>query len=103
MGIDPASIHGYENEEYTHMNVAVAVLNGMADVGLGIMAAARALDLDFISIVKEQYDLVIPTPFVDDPRIKLLLTVARSREFRQRVKGLGGYNPAKSGNLWKVV
>ena len=103
MGIDPATIHGYENEEYTHMNVAVAVLNGMADVGLGIMAAARALDLDFIPVVKEQYDLVVPTPFVDDPRIKLLLTVARSREFRQRVKRLGGYNPAKSGNLWKVV
>ena len=42
MGIDPARINGYENEEYTHMNVAVSVLNGMADVGLGIMAAARA-------------------------------------------------------------
>ncbi|MBW1857910.1 MAG: molybdopterin biosynthesis protein, partial [Deltaproteobacteria bacterium] len=58
MGIDSSHISGYENEEYTHMNVAVAVLNGAADVGMGIMAAARALDCDFIPIVKEQYDLV---------------------------------------------
>ena len=103
MGIDPARISGYENEEYTHMNVAVSVLNGMADVGLGIMAAARALDLDFIPVIKEQYDLVVPSSFVDDPKIELIIGVARSREFRERVKELGGYNPAKSGDLWKVI
>ena len=103
MGIDPARIMGYENEEYTHMNVAVSVLNGMTDVGLGIMAAARALDLDFIPVIKEQYDLVVPSSFVDDPKIELIIGVARSREFRERIKGLGGYNPAKSGDLWKVI
>ena len=103
MGIDPSHINGYGNEEYTHMNVAVAILNGVADVGLGIMAAARALDLDFIPVVKEQYDLVIPSSFVDDPKITLLLNVLRSEEFRKRVTGLGGYDPAKSGNLWKEV
>lgn len=103
MGIDPARIMGYENEEYTHMNVAVSVLNGMTDVGLGIMAAARALDLDFISVIEEQYDLVVPSSFVNDPKIELIIGVARSRKFRERVKGLGGYNPAKSGELWKVI
>jgi putative molybdopterin biosynthesis protein len=103
MGMDPSRINGYENEEYTHMNVAVAVLNGMADVGMGIMAAARALNLDFIPVLKEQYDLVIPSSFVDDPKIQLLIDITRSKDFRDRVKGLGGYNPAKSGDLWKVI
>ena len=42
------------------MSVAVAVLSGMVDVGLGIYAAAKALNLDFIPVVTEQYDLVIP-------------------------------------------
>jgi putative molybdopterin biosynthesis protein len=101
--MDPSRINGYENEEYTHMNVAVAVLNGMADVGMGIMAAARALNLDFIPVLKEQYDLVIPSSFVDDPKIQLLIDITRSKDFRDRVKGLGGYNPAKSGDLWKVI
>jgi molybdenum cofactor synthesis domain-containing protein len=103
VGIDPSHIKGYENEEYTHMNIAVAVLSGMADTGLGILAAARALDLDFIPIAKEQYDLVIPSSFVDDPKIQLLIDVTKSKGFQERVKGLGGYDPAKSGRLWKVM
>ena len=85
------------------MNVAVCVLNGTADVGMGIMAAARALDCDFIPIVKEQYDLVIPSSFMDDAKIQLLIDITRSKEFRERVKELGGYNPAESGDLWKVI
>ncbi|MBW1716251.1 MAG: molybdopterin biosynthesis protein [Deltaproteobacteria bacterium] len=103
MGIDPSQVSGYDNEEYTHMNVAVAVLNGMADVGLGIMAAAKALDLDFVPVLSEQYDLVIPSSFVNDHKIQLLISVARSKEFRKRVEALGGYNPEKSGALWKVI
>ncbi len=103
LGIDTTRITGYENEEYTHMNVAVAVLSGLADAGLGILAAARALDLDFIPLLREQYDLVIPSSFVDDPKIGLLLEVIRSEEFKERIKGLGGYNPENSGNVWKVM
>ena len=103
MGIEPSHICGYENEEYTHMNVAVSVLNGAADVGMGIMAAARALDCDFIPIAQEQYDLVIPSSFVDDAKIHTLIDITKSDEFRKRVKELGGYNPAKSGDLWKII
>jgi putative molybdopterin biosynthesis protein len=103
LGVDPTQISGYENEEYTHMNVAVAVLSGMADAGLGILAAARALDLDFIPLVTEQYDLVIPSSFVDDPKIEILLDTIRSEGFKERIKGLGGYNPERSGDLWKVI
>jgi len=67
------------------------------------VAAARALDLDFIPVLKEQYDLVIPSSLVNDSNIQLLISVARSEGFKQRVKGLGGYNPERSGVLWKVV
>jgi putative molybdopterin biosynthesis protein len=102
-GIPTSRIHGYENEEYTHMNVAVAVLHGAADVGMGIMAAARALNCDFIPIVKEQYDLLIPSHFMEDLKIQALLDITKSKDFRERVKALGGYNPAKSGDLWKVI
>ncbi len=103
MDIDPSQVQGYDNEEYTHMNVAVAVLNGAADVGLGIMAAAKALDLDFIPILREQYDLVIPSAFVNDRKLQLLISAARSNEFGKRVEALGGYNAEKRGALWKVT
>ena len=40
-GLEAAEVQGYDREEYTHMAVAVNVFSGTADVGLGIMAAAR--------------------------------------------------------------
>ena len=42
------------------MGVAAAVASGRADCGLGIAAAAQALELDFIPLFQERYDLVIP-------------------------------------------
>ena len=94
---------GYDHDEFTHMAVAVDVLSGAADCGMGIFAAARALDLDFIPIEREQYDLVIPSAMLDEPAIQAVLETIRSENFRERVLSLGGYDPTKSGNLWKQV
>jgi putative molybdopterin biosynthesis protein len=70
---------------------------------VGIYAAAKALDLDFIPLEKEQYDLVIPSSLIESPQIKLLLETIRSQEFKKRVKALGGYDPTKCGELWREV
>lgn len=99
MGIDPAAISGYHHEEFTHMDVAVAVLSGSADTGLGIHAAAKALDLDFIPVVTEQYDLIIPGEYFKSENIQLLLQTISSREFKHRVEGLGGYSTEKTGTI----
>ncbi|RTZ98879.1 MAG: molybdopterin biosynthesis protein [Deltaproteobacteria bacterium] len=99
LGIDPAAVSGYGNEEFTHMAVAVAVLSGAADTGLGIFAAARALDLDFIPVVTEQYDLIIPEIYFEWENIQMLLSVIRSDTFKRRVVGLGGYHTEKTGTL----
>ncbi|MBI4699048.1 MAG: molybdopterin biosynthesis protein, partial [Nitrospirae bacterium] len=48
--IEPRNIKGYDKEEFTHMGVASAVLSGVADTGLGILAASKALGLDFIHV-----------------------------------------------------
>ncbi len=98
-GISPESIKGYDREEFTHMSVAVDVLSGAADCGMAIYASAKALDLDFILMDREQYDLVIPTDFLDDPNIRAVLDAIRSREFRDRVAALGGYDASRSGEL----
>ncbi len=96
-GIDPAAISGYEAEEFTHMAVAVAVTSGVADTGLGILAAARALGLDFIPVASERYDLIIPAEEYDTPRMQLLLEVIRSDELARRVAALGGYDTSEIG------
>ena len=99
IGIDPADINGYHHEEFTHMAVAVAVLSGTADTGLGIHAAAAALNLDFIPVVTEQYDLIIAAEHFDSENIQLLLEAVNSREFKSRVDALGGYSTEKTGEI----
>lgn len=98
-GISPEQVAGYGNEEYTHMNVAMAVASGAADTGLGIHAAAQALGLDFIPVTRERYDLVIPDAFLADEKIALLIEIIRSAEFRQKVVAMGGYEVLETGKV----
>jgi putative molybdopterin biosynthesis protein len=101
-GVDPGRIQGYEVEEYTHMAVAVQVISGGADVGLGILAAARALGLDFVPVATERYDLCIPDSFIDDPRAAALLDILQQAEFREAVFALGGYHVDEMGRERRV-
>ncbi|MDY7033365.1 MAG: substrate-binding domain-containing protein, partial [Thermodesulfobacteriota bacterium] len=98
-GIEGEIINGYQNEEYTHMNLAMAIASGSADVGLGIHAAANALSLDFIPITKERYDLVIPAKYFLDKKIQLMLEVIRSDKFKQLVVKMGGYEVDETGSI----
>ena len=100
--ISPSRIRGYRDEEYTHMNVAAAVLSGRADAGLGVRSAAAALGLDFVSAGVEEYDLVIPSRYAQDPRIQALFSVIRSDEFKSAVQAMGGYGTERTGTvLWE--
>lgn len=98
-GVEPRSIRGYTDEEYTHMNVAAAVLSGCASAGLGVKAAAVALGLDFIPVGVEEYDLIIPGRYWDDARVRALLAVVRSTAFKEAVSQLGGYGVTYTGTL----
>ena len=103
-GLDPDLIRGYDQEEYTHMAVAVQVAAGTADAGLGILAAARALELDFVPVATERYDLCIPELFTDDPRVMALLDILHTAEFRDAVRALGGYHVEEMGKLaWSAA
>jgi len=92
LGLKADDINGYDREEYTHMTVAAAVAGGGADAGLGILAAARALDLDFVPVARERYDLVIPEAYWDTEYVTSVLAVLDREEFRRDVLALGGYD-----------
>lgn len=97
--IAPADVHGYEREEYTHLAVAAAVASGTATMGLGIRAAARALDLDFVPLAHEQYDLVIPTAHYDSALLQPLLALLQDAAFRDAVAALQGYDVNPMGQV----
>lgn len=99
LGIATDSIIGYNQEEYTHLGVAAAVASGRADCGLGIAAAAQALELDFIPLYQERYDLVIPKEHAESDLLAPLFAVLENREFRTEVAALPGYDVSMMGNL----
>jgi molybdopterin molybdotransferase/putative molybdopterin biosynthesis protein len=92
LDIPPDTVRGYTHEEFTHLAVAAAICSGRADCGLGIAAAAQALDLDFIPLYQERYDLVIPVRFYQDKLLAPLLEILTQAEFRKTVANLAGYN-----------
>lgn len=99
LGIAAETILGYNQDEYTHLGVAAAVASGRADCGLGIPAAAQALDLDFVPLFDERYDLVIPTLQAESSLLAPLFSVLADPAFRQAVAALPGYDITPMGNL----
>jgi putative molybdopterin biosynthesis protein len=96
-GIDPTQVRGYEREEYTHLAVAAAVASGVADVGLGILAAARALNLDFVPLASEQYELVVPKDYYESALLQPLLDLLVDGRFKSAVDALPGYDTGPMG------
>jgi molybdate-binding protein/DNA-binding transcriptional regulator YhcF (GntR family) len=97
LGLKPAGIPGYEREETTHLGVANAIAMGEANAGLGVFGAAASFNLDFISLARERYDLVIPEAVWALPQTKSIVRVIRSEHFREIVQALGGYETAETG------
>jgi putative molybdopterin biosynthesis protein len=97
VSLKPGDIRGYEKEEFTHIAIASAVAGGMADAGLGILPAAKAMGLDFIPVAKERYDLVIPSLYFEDEKIKRVIQTIRSDDFKSLVSQMGGYDVSKTG------
>jgi molybdopterin molybdotransferase/putative molybdopterin biosynthesis protein len=97
--ISPELINGYQHEEYTHLAVAAAVASGRADCGLGIAAAAHALDLDFIPQYQERYDLVIPERYYNDRLLEPLFTILGDPNFQNAIASLPGYNVEEMGRV----
>ena len=98
-GITQEAIAGYNQEEYTHLGVASAVASGRADCGLGVAAAAQALDLDFVPLFQERYDLVMPKEFSDGDLLAPLFDLLVDSRFRQAVSTLKGYDVSVMGTV----
>ncbi len=95
--INSDNIQGYHQEEFTHLMVASAVANKRVDAGLGIYSAAKAFELDFIPLIKERYDLIIPEKYIKSDKIKKLLEIIKTNHFKEQATGLGGYDLSQCG------
>ena len=103
LGIEGCQIRGYDHQVSTHTEVAIAVRNDQADVGLGVLAAAMAFGLEFIPITKERFDFIIPKVYFYTEPIQELLEIVRSKDFIHKVEQMGGYDTKDVGKVlvWK--
>jgi molybdate-binding protein len=94
-GHDPDAVAGPETG--SHLETALSVASGVVDAGLGVRSAARDLDLDFVPLVSEEYDVVLPGAALDAaaPLVAALLDPAT----RAAVTALGGYDPSEAGKI----
>lgn len=102
LGLDTRLIKGYGVEVKTHLQVAQAIAQGRADVGLAILAAARPFQLAFIPLFTERYDLVVPACESGNPLLQPLFDYLQTAEFRRQVATLTGYDPTHTGEVLKV-
>jgi putative molybdopterin biosynthesis protein len=98
-GISPQDISGYDREEYTHLAVAAAVASGAADCGLGVRSAALAMNLAFVPVGWERYDLALPSAYMEHPGIQALIDLLSGDRFPAALAQQPGYDTRETGQI----
>ncbi|MGY4796163.1 substrate-binding domain-containing protein [Lysinibacillus fusiformis] len=97
--IAPSTIAGYSQEEMSHLDVASAVANGRADVGIGIEKIAKLIQVDFIPVVTERYDMVLLKTPENQPLIDAVKEILNAPDFQSEVAALGDYDVSQMGQV----
>jgi molybdate-binding protein len=99
-GIHSDQVTGYDTIVASHFEVARAIANRQADVGIGIRSAAQLFELDFVPLQAARYDLVVPKTYLKlHPTLAHLFETIVSRSFRNEIEALGGYDTSETGKL----
>ena len=101
-GIEQAQIQGIHNEEFTHAAVAATIASGKADAGMGIEAAAKQFDLDFVPLASERYFLIAYQQSLLKPAVKQLISAMQSSEFKNMIARLPGYDASRAGEITSI-
>lgn len=97
-GVGRTHVRGYDRIASTHCEVARAIAERRADVGIGIRSAALLFDLDFVPLQTARYDLVVPKTYLTShPTLAHLFETLVSRPFRAELDALGGYDTGETG------
>jgi len=94
-GIAPTAVTG--PEAASHLEVAMSIACGQADTGLGVRAAATALDLGFIPATWEDFDIVLGSDAL--PAAEPLIAILRDPDVQSSIDALGGYDLSRAGSV----
>ena len=100
-GLDAERISGFHGPcEDTHGAIAAAVASGVADVGVGIEAAAAQFNLHFVPLAEEDYYLVCLKEWLDGAAVARLRALLASAPWSAALATLAGCAPhAQAGEV----
>jgi putative molybdopterin biosynthesis protein len=99
LNISAGDIQGYQQQEYTHLAVGAAITSGRADCGIAIESVTHSLEVEFIPLFEERYDLVIPKEHAGGPLLEPLLGLLGNPEFKHLVAKMPGYDITGMGDF----
>jgi excisionase family DNA binding protein len=87
----------------TEDDAVEAVRRGEADVAFGLEAVANGYGLRFLSVIEEDFALLVDRKAWFDPPMRTLVAFLGTAEFRTRAETSGGYDLAPAGQiLWNA-
>lgn len=98
-GIAASALRWSPRPALAETDLAAAIVEGHADAGVAIEAAARAHGLEFLPLTTERLDLVLRRRDYFEPPVQALLAFARTAEFAGRARVLGGYDVGQTGRV----
>ncbi len=98
-GIEGNEIDGYTREVSRHLDLGLEVLSGRAQAGPCIRAVAELLDLDFVPIKWESFDLLILKDRFFDKGVQQFLGFLAEPPFKKLGEDLAGYDLGVSGKM----
>lgn len=97
--ISPTSIEGYNEEEMSHIDVASAVAKGNADIGIGTEKISKLIEVDFIPLIRERYDIVLLKTPENQLLVESVKEILHSPDFQSEVVALGDYDVTQMGQV----
>jgi excisionase family DNA binding protein len=97
-GLAPADVEWAEHGG-TESDIAIAIVEGKADVAFGLRSMAQQLRLGFVPQVRERFDLLVDRAAWFDPPLQRLWSFCQSDAFRTKARDLGGYDVTGLGTV----
>jgi putative molybdopterin biosynthesis protein len=97
LGVSGPALAGYDTRATGHLEVASAIVAGLADAGVASEPAALAYNLAFVPLTAERFDLVIPASMTGTREVQGLLRVLSSSWLLGQLASLPGYDVAQCG------
>jgi molybdate-binding protein len=98
-GLKGSQIDGYNREFRSHLDVGLEVLSGRADATPAIRPIVNLLDLDFVPLRWERYDLLVSKDRFFEEGVQLFLGLFHEPAFKKLAEGLDGYDLSLCGKI----